>query len=477
MRKSKIVATLGPATETQEQIEQLIEAGVDVFRLNFSHATHQYHQLMIDKIRNVSKKLHKEVAILQDIAGPKIRISHLDAPIHLQKGDILTFSKENVDLEHKIIGLSYPQIIDSVEVGEMIYISDGNIRVKVIAKDSDSLRCEVMVANILQSKKGVNFPNSCINIDSITQKDIKDLTFGAAQVDLVAISFVRDAKDIVKAKQILRDLGHAPEVFAKIETPQAVANIDAILEVSDGVMVARGDMGVELGVHKVPPIQKMIVKKANALCKPVIIATQMLTSMIDSPYPTRAEMSDVANAVLDGADALMLSDETTIGKYPVEVIKVLQEAIIEAETIYPYYQLTHDIEQDQSVVASAAMMSKNLNPDALVVFTRGGTTAKYLSKFRTDKTIFASSYNVQTQRKLKVVWGVEPICISQKFDDSNELQYNFIKNGLAEGVLDLDKRYIFTFSYPLGSRFSTNVIRVMDRESFEYLIEKFEAGS
>jgi len=474
MRKTKIVATIGPATESSESIERLIAQGVDVFRLNFSHATHQYHQNLIDTIRGASKKLGTEVAILQDIAGPKIRVSHLERPIKLQKGDILTFCKDKTDEDNKIISLSYPQIIDSVEVGEMIYISDGNIRVKVIEKDANSLRCEVIVANLLQSKKGVNFPNSCINIDSITQKDKDDIAFGAAKVDMIAISFVRSAQDIINAKTILKDLGLKTQVFAKIETPSAVENIDAILNECDGVMVARGDMGVELGVHKVPPVQKMIVKKANALCKPVIIATQMLTSMIDSPYPTRAEMSDVANAVLDGADALMLSDETTVGKYPFDVISVLKDAISEAETVYPYYKLK-DVSKEQSVVAAAAMMAKNIDPEALVVFTRSGTTAKDLSKFRTDKTIFASSYNIDTLRRLKVVWGVAPVFLSQKFDDSNELQYNFIKKAIDEGLMDINKPYIFTFSYPLQSRYSTNVIRLMEKESFEYLIDKFES--
>jgi len=474
LRKSKIVATIGPSTDNEEKIEELIKAGVDVFRLNFSHATHKYHGDMIKTIRQVSQSLHQEVAILQDIAGPKIRIAHLDTPIELAKGDILTFSKTLIDEAQKVVTLSYPQIIDSVEIGEMIYISDGNIRVKVIEKDDDSLRCEVMVPNILQSKKGVNFPNSCINIDSITQKDKEDMIFGASEVDLVAISFVRSADDIIKAKQIYSDIEQAPQIFAKIETPQAIENIDAILEVSDGVMVARGDMGVELGVHKVPPIQKMIAKKANALCKPVIIATQMLTSMIDSPYPTRAEMSDVANAVLDGADALMLSDETTIGKYPVAVIEVLNEAIVEAERIYPYYKID-EVQESESVVASAAMMAKNLNPEALVVFTRGGTTAKTLAKFRTDKKILASSYNIKTLRQLKVVWGVDPISHSKEYNDSNELQYRFIQKALQDGFMDINKRYIFTFSYPLDSKFSTNVIRVMERESFEYLMKKFES--
>lgn len=474
VRKSKIVATLGPSTDSVESIKALIQSGVDVFRLNFSHATHEYHKEVIDKIRKISTQLGKEVAILQDIAGPKIRVSQLQKPIVLQKGDILTFCKNSIDEDKKIIGLSYPQIIDNVEVGEMIYISDGNIRVKVVQKDEASLKCEVIVPNLLQSRKGVNFPHSQLNIDAITKKDKNDIVFGSAYADIVAISFVNSAKDILKVKEILHELGKNPLVFAKVETPQAVENIDEILNVSDGVMVARGDMGVELGVHKVPPIQKMIVQKANALCKPVIIATQMLTSMIDSPYPTRAEMSDVANAVLDGADALMLSDETTIGNYPLEVIQVLKDAIIEAEKIYPYYKLD-EVSKEQSVVAAAAMMAKNIDTQALICFTRGGQTARNLSKFRTDKKIIASSYSIQTQRQLKVVWGVEPIYLSKKFDDSNELQYNFIKQAMKEKLLEMDKQYIFTFSYPLESKHSTNVIRLMDKESFEYLIEKFES--
>ncbi|MGM0533724.1 MAG: pyruvate kinase [Campylobacterota bacterium] len=473
MRKSKIVATVGPATEDEKSLKRLIQEGVDVFRLNFSHADHAYHGAVIKRIRKVSADLGTQVAILQDISGPKIRVGHLDSPISLQKGDILTLSKDTVDMENKIVSLSYPAIIDSVKEGEMIYISDGNIRVKVMHKKQDALECEVVVANTLHSKKGVNFPNSEISIDSITPKDKKDLIFGCDKVDLVAISFVRSAKDIRQAREILREQGQNPDIFAKIETPAAVEDIDNIIDETDGVMVARGDMGVELGVHKVPPIQKMIVRKCNEKNKPVIIATQMLTSMIDSPYPTRAEMSDVANAVLDGADALMLSDETTVGRYPFEVIKVLHDAIVEAEGIYPYYKLDNISEQD-SVVASAAMMAQNMNPQALVVFTRAGKTARKLSQFRTDKPILASCYNMDTLRRLKVVWGVQPIYLSREFNDSNELQYRFIKKGLECGMIDMNKRYIFAFSYPLESRFSTNVVRVMEKESFNYLIDKFE---
>ncbi len=473
MRKSKIVITLGPATESKERIKELIGEGVDIFRLNFSHATHEYHKQLIANIREAGSELGQEVAILQDISGPKIRISHLQTPIHLQAGDILTLSKSETDEAAKVVSLSYPEIIDSIKVGEMIYISDGTIRVKVVDKEADALRCEVVVPNLLQSKKGVNFPNSTLHIDTITPKDKSDMEFGAAFVDLVAISFVRSAEDIRQARKILQANDAGAMIFAKIETKEAIEQIDAILEEADGIMVARGDMGVELGVERVPPLQKMLVQKANAASKPVIIATQMLTSMIESPYPTRAEISDIANAVLDGADALMLSDETTVGNHPVETVRVLADSIVEAEKIYPYYKFD-EVSEEESISSAAAMIAKNLDPAAFVVFTRSGKSAKTLSKFRTDKQILATSYSVKTLRQLKAVWGVTPTYLSSEFNNSDELQYAFIKRAVDEGWIDIKKKYIFTFGYPLATKYPTNVIRVMERESFNYLFNKFE---
>jgi pyruvate kinase len=410
MRKTKVVITLGPSTDSPSSIEKLIKKGVNVFRLNFSHATHEYHQEAIQKIRAAAKKLGKEVAILQDIAGPKIRISHLKKPIELKVGDNLIITKDTVEEDKKIISISYPSIIDDLEVGDPIYFSDGTIRAKVIEKYKEKLVCETIVAGTLQSKKGMNLPKSNLTIKAITQKDKKDLIFGAQNgVDLVALSFVSDDQDIKTARQIVQNEGANPFIFAKIEKQEAIKNIKKILAEADGIMVARGDMGVELGLQKVPHVQKDIIKKANELGKPTITATQMLTSMINSPYPTRAEISDIANAVLDGTDAVMLSDETTIGKYPIKAVEVLNETITETEKDYPYYKSTDGVGYEDSIAAAVTTLAKNIKPHALISFTRGGRSTMSMAKFRPKEKILVSSFDLNTLRKLQVVWGIDTI--------------------------------------------------------------------
>ena len=327
MKKTKIVATLGPSSI--DKIEDLIKAGVDVFRLNFSHANHKTHKESIKKIRETAKKLNSKTAILQDISGPKIRIGEVDGLLELKKGDKIKLVKKHPKNRYELT-ISYPEIIDHVNIGEYVFFADGSIRTKVIDKTKDALILEVKNDGVLSSRKGVNFPHSNLKISAITQKDKKDLIFGAKNgIDIVAISFVNNKEDILKAKNILKEYNASPWVIAKIETKKGVENLDEILEVADGVMVARGDLGIEVGVEKVPVIQKKIIRKANKLKKPVITATQMLLSMVNSPFPTRAEVSDVANAVMDGSDGVMLSDETTVGKYPVKAVEVLKKTIIE----------------------------------------------------------------------------------------------------------------------------------------------------
>jgi pyruvate kinase len=476
MRKTKIVATLGPATDKYETIIDLIKTGVNVFRLNFSHATHEYHKETIDKIRKASKEIKKEVAILQDISGPKIRISILKKPIELQVGDILTLSKDTIDEDNKTVTLSYPSIIDNLNIGEYVFFADGIIRAKVISKDENSAQCEITVAQTLQSRKGANFPDSKLNIETITPKDVEDIKFGAQNgVDIVALSFVSSSEDIKTARKIMEPYDTNPLIFPKIEKPEAIENLDSILEEADGAMVARGDLGVELGVERVPAIQKEIIKKANELSKPTITATQMLTSMINSPYPTRAEVSDIANAVLDGSDAVMLSDETTVGKYPIEAIEVLHNTIIESEKVYDFYKDTSDVTPQECVAAAISTISKSIQPDALISFTRSGKSAMILSKFRPNKKIYASSYDIQTLRKLQVVWGVEPIHLSSKnFKDSKALIADFLADTLQSGITSLDKKYVLGKSYPLQVEYSTNEIKILDRASMEHILKKVE---
>lgn len=473
MRKTKIVVTLGPVTDKVETIQSLIKKGVNVFRLNFSHATHEYHGETIKKIREASKNVNKEVAILQDIAGPKIRICHLNNPIELKTGDILTITKDSVDEKNKIVSISYPEIVDKLEINDPVYFSDGTIKAKVTQKNKGKIKCEILVAGTLQSKKGMNLPKSKLDISSVTDKDKKDLEFGAKNgVDLVALSFVSDENDINHARKILNDCGTDPLIFAKIEKPEAIKNIKSILNAADGIMVARGDLGVELGLNKVPHVQKTIIAEASKLGKPTITATQMLTSMINSPYPTRAEISDVANAVLDGSDAVMLSDETTIGKYPENAVETLHETIVEIEKDYPFYKDTNKVSEDESIAAAVTTLSKNIKPHALISFTRSGRSARVLAKFRPKEKILVSSYDINTLRKLQIVWGINTIYLSDKLNDADELIKSFLKVGIERKNISLDKKYVLTIGSPINVKHSTNDIRILERDSMEYLLNK-----
>jgi len=473
LRKVKIVVTIGPATDDIKTIKKLIQEGVNVFRLNFSHATHEYHQEVYNRVREVSHELKKEVAILQDISGQKIRICYLEKPITLKNKDILTLSQSDFDPENKIVTLSYPQIIDSLKVGELIYFADGTIRAKIFQKNDDNVQCKILVPGDLHSKKGANFPNSKLNIQTITQKDVDDLKFGAKLgVDIVALSFVNDAKDILFAKDILKEKNSNPFIFAKIEKQEAITNIQKILEVADGIMVARGDMGVELGVEKVPVVQKNIIALANKMGKLTITATQMLTSMIDSPYPTRAEVSDIANAVLDGSDAVMLSDETTVGKHPLEAVKVLHRTIIEAQALYPYYKEIHKIGTNNSIAAAVTTLAKSINPDALISFSKTGKSAMSLASFRPKQKILVNSYDISILRKLQVVWGIDSVLLLKKSENGEELLKQFLQMAVQEKDISKDKKYILTIGSYLINNNKTNDIKVLDKDAITYILNK-----
>ena len=459
MKKTKIVATLGPATF--DKIEEMIKKGVDVFRLNFSHANHKTHKASIKKIREIAKKLNSKTAILQDISGPKIRIGEIDGVLELKRGDKIRLVKKNPKSKYDLT-ISYPEIIDHVNVGEYVFFADGSIRTKVIEKTPNYLVLEVKNPGVLSSRKGVNFPHSNLKISAITEKDQKDLVFGAKNgVDIVAISFVNTKEDILKAKKILSENNASPWVIAKIETKKAVDNLDEILEVSDGVMVARGDLGIEVGIEKVPVIQKKIIRKANKLKKPVITATQMLLSMVNSPFPTRAEVSDVANAVMDGSDGVMLSDETTVGKYPIKAIETLTKVIIETQNIYPYYK-KYEIEDADAIAASVADLCKGIQPKAIVSFTSSGTTVRSIAKYRPKPPIIAVTHDRLTSRKLKMVWGVEEIIELPKIKNPEKLIEKFREIAKRENILNEGDKVIVTMGSIIGKEGTTNMIRVVE---------------
>jgi len=459
MKKAKIVATLGPSSA--DKIEDMIKAGVDVFRLNFSHADHKTHKASIKKIRETAKKLDSKTAILQDISGPKIRIGEINGILELKRGDKIRLVKKNPKSAYDLT-ISYPEIIDQVEVGEYVFFADGSIRTKVIEKTPEYLVLEVKNDGVLSSRKGVNFPHSNLKISAITPKDEKDLIFGAKNgVDIVAISFVNSKDDILKAKEILKKAGANPWVIAKIETKKAVENLDEILEVSDGVMVARGDLGIEVGIEKVPVIQKKIIRRANKMKKPVITATQMLLSMVNSPFPTRAEVSDVANAVMDGTDAVMLSDETTVGKYPIKAVETLVKIIKEIQSIYPYHK-RYETDDDDAIALSVSDLAKAIEPKAIVSFTSSGTTVKSIAKYRPKSPIIAVTHSRDTSRKLKLVWGVEDIFEMPKIKDPEKLIHKFIDTAKKLGTFKEGDRIIITMGSIVGREGTTNMIRVYD---------------
>lgn len=466
-RKAKIVTTLGPSTGNPKTIIELINAGVDVFRLNFSHGDHEAHLKMINMIRNAEKKTGKHIAILQDISGPKIRVGHIDGEMKLEVGKKYKF----IDVESSkgdVIPFPHTAIIKDIVAGTRIFFADGTMRAVVTKVDGDDIEIEIEVGGILLSKKGVNFPDLSFSIPALTKKDLADLQFGIENdVDLIAISFVRNKNDVLEAKAVAQAYGGGALIIPKIEKKDAIENIDEILEVSDGVMVARGDLGVELGLSKVPVAQKMIIEKANDLGIPVITATQMLTSMVHSPYPTRAEVSDIANAVLDGTDAVMLSDETAVGKHPIKSVEVLVQTITEAETIYPYYKYSEARERVDAIAASAAKLSESINPDGIVVFSDTGSSAKKMSKFRSKNIILVATPSHKVARQLSLMWGIVPTFVMEESKNSDDLIYEYMREGVKHNWVNPEGQYIFIMGYPTGKAGTTNLIRMIDKNSFD----------
>jgi len=476
-KKTKILATIGPASDSLEILEGLIKAGVNVFRLNFSHGTHEYHLQTIKKIREASKNTNIKVGVLQDICGPKVRVGKLESSFYLKKGDKLVFTKESIEGK-KIDDNSYrvcinqPNILDMIKDGEYIYMCDGSIRAKVISIDGDVTTC-IDNDGKLSSNKGVNFPNTVINIEVITPKDEKDLLWGAQNdVDFVAISFVQNANDVLKARGLLEGFKSKSQIFSKIEKFDAVENLEEILEVSDGIMVARGDLGIEVPYSKVPTIQKKIIRMANGASKPVITATQMLLSMTEHDMATRAEISDVANAVLDGTDAVMLSEESAIGINPVNVVKVMTNTIRETEKIYSYNKFgRYEYNDDTDIItASVAKMARNLKAKAILSMTSSGKSAKKLARYRIKSDIFAITHDERIARSLTIAWGIKPI-MSIELSSSNKMLSRAITMGVKKGFIDKNKTYIVTAGYPAGVEGSTNFLHILKRKQIEYYLK------
>ena len=461
-KKTKIVATLGPASSEEKVLKRMVEAGLNVVRLNMSHGSQEEHRERIELVRKVERETGRPLPVLMDLCGPKIRIGKLaKEPLFLHRGDTVILTTGKPDKGK--ITVNYPKLHEEVKKGETILLADGAFRLKVKEVRGRDIICEVLVGGPLTSHKGVNLPHTKLSVPALTEKDREDVKFGVeAGVDLIALSFVRKAEDVLELKELLKSLGKEIPVVAKIEKPEAVKNIDSILRVSDGIMVARGDLGVELPIEKVPVIQKEVIRKANEAGKPVITATQMLKSMVDLPVPTRAEVTDIANAVLDGTDALMLSEETAVGKYPVKVIRTMAKVAREAEKIYPYKryrELPADTLQD-SLAKSACNLSREVKVKAIVPFTRSGATALAVAKFRPPVPIYAVTHDVETFRRLNLVWGVEPL-LTVPAESTDKIITRSIEAAKERKLVKKGDRIIVLAGAPTGVPGTTNLLKVV----------------
>lgn len=470
--RTKIVATLGPASTSKEVLLKMIKAGLDICRINFSHGKHEDLAKVIATIREINKKHNTHVGILADLQGPKIRVGEMkDNGVLLKKNQELVMTTKPCIGTSERLYISYQEFPKDVKVGEIILLDDGKLQFKVLSTNKkDSVRVKVIYGGILSSNKGVNLPDTKVSIPSLTPKDLKDLDFILKQeVEWVGLSFVREAKDIIELKEIIKKRNSKTRVIAKIEKPEALKNLDEIIAVTDAVMVARGDLGVECPMEDLPIIQKQIVKKCMEHAKPVIIATQMMESMITNPRPTRAEVNDVANSVLDGADAVMLSGETSVGEYPVEVIKSMQQIIRKIEsTAYPYMQMhapnkKSSTYRSDSICYTACILAEHNTALGIVSMTHSGYTAFRISSHRPEALTFIFTSNKSLLCMLSLVWGVRGFYYD-KFESTDQTMKDV--NGMLKQHKLVKKGdvVINTASTPIGRSGRTNTIKISEIE-------------
>jgi len=464
MPKTKIVCTIGPASGSREIIRQMMLDGMNVARLNFSHGTHGEHLEKIRIIREVSEETGKPVAILQDLCGPKIRVGSVREPgVALKTGQTYILTSEPIEGDETRVSVSYANLPFEVEPDDRILLADGMMEMVVKKTGPTEIFCEVIIGGLLTSHKGINLPMRTLKAQSLTEKDQTDLNFGLAhEVDYVGLSFVRNRDDIQRVKDIISGAGKDTPVIAKIEKHEAVQNIDEIMVVSDGIMVARGDLGVEIDIENIPGIQKVLVKKANKAGKPVIIATQMLRSMVLSPRPTRAEATDVANAVLDGADAVMLSEETASGDFPVEAVRYMARIAENAEKIYPHDRYLKQMPAKKipdSVAYVSCVLADHLEAKAIVPTTRSGFTAKQISRFRPKTKIIALSPDKTTVRRLALYWGCLPSFVPDP-KDTDEMIEKAAQSALKTGNVAKGDLIIITAGYPIWAAGTTKMLKV-----------------
>jgi len=418
--KTKIIATIGPSSCNRKVLEKLIDAGMNVARLNFSHGSYEEHGEVIKTIRSLSRVMNRPVGVLLDLQGPKIRTGKLKGgePVLLERGAILNITSRSIDGTAETVSTTYKKLPDDVKKNDTILLDDGLIELRVSSKTKDTVKCKVINGGMLKERKGINLPGVSVSAPSLTEKDKRDVNFGIqVGVDYFALSFVRSSEDLKQIKSQIKRQGSDIPVIAKIEKPEAVENFDEILSIADGIMVARGDLGVELKPEQVPTIQKHVIHAAVTANKPVITATQMLETMSSNPVPTRAEASDVANAIFDGTDAVMLSGETASGSYPVEAVKMMTRIARQAErSPFMTYNMRHEKDYEDLVTHAVAQSSVNIlheiDAKGIVAFSASGSTGKLISKSRPSKLVFAFTPSLKVYNRLSLVWGIVPMFIS-----------------------------------------------------------------
>ncbi len=466
-RKTKIVATIGPASASDQALGQMLEAGLDVARLNYSHGDRAGHHEMITRLRALAAEQGRQIAVLQDLAGPKIRLGTLPEPRSLEAGQEVSLVP-GAETAGQALPVDYDHLLEDVEPGQPILLADGLVELKVTEVSADRALCLVKVGGVVSSKKGVNLPTSRLRVGSFTPKDQRDLEAGLASgVDLVALSFVRHEDDLAPVRERLNHADDPPLLVAKIEKPQAVERLPQILAAVDGVMVARGDLGVEMPLEQVPLIQKRIIHEARKAGKVVVTATQMLRSMMDNPRPTRAEAADVANAVLDGTDAVMLSDETAMGSYPVQAVAMMDricrasEGQVDSEAL-----LKEGLSPLLPAVAAAlsraaGWLARDLRPAAIVASTTSGSTARLIARFRSEVPVIGLTPDPSTCRQLAISWGVIPALV-ESFADIEEMAERAREWVLAAGLAQKGEHVIVTGGSPVGTPGTTNLLKVLE---------------
>ncbi|MFI1012252.1 pyruvate kinase [Streptomyces sp. NPDC020965] len=467
MRRAKIVCTLGPATDSYDQIKALVEAGMDVARFNLSHGIHADHEERYARVRKASDETGRSVGVLADLQGPKIRLGRFrEGPVLLERGDEFTITVEETEGDREICGTTYAGLAGDVSVGERILVDDGKVSLEVTGVDGPRVRTVVIEGGMVSDHKGLNLPGVAVSVPALSEKDIDDLRWALRiGADIVALSFVRSGRDIEDVHRVMDEEGRRVPVIAKVEKPQAVENIDDIVAAFDGIMVARGDLGVEMPLEQVPIVQKRAIKLARRNAKPVIVATQMLDSMIDNSRPTRAEASDVANAVIDGTDAVMLSGETSVGKFPVETVRTMSRIVEAAEEevltkgLPPLTERSKPRTQGGAVARAAAEMGDFLGAKFLVAFTQSGDTVRRLSRYRSPIPLLAFTPDPATRSQLNLTWGVETF-LGPHVESTDAMVAQVDEELLKIGRCDQGDIVVITAGSPPGVPGSTNLVRV-----------------